>query len=197
MRLIGSLLLLALASSVALPLPAQERDSDGDGVPDLRDRCPGSPRGLTMDATGCESDTDGDGVLESKDRCPGTERGDSVDANGCSMVLRLRVTFAKNSTRWSTDSVSELNRAIVLMSNAPTARAVIEAYTDSAGSAEHNLRLSQRRARAVRDFVVSHGIAASRISARGFGESQPIADERTPEGREQNRRILLRRIDQP
>lgn len=70
------------------PLPAPvvvDRDSDGDGIPDSRDRCPGTPGGVSVDASGCPLDSDGDGVPDHRDDCPGTVRGAAVGANGCEL----------------------------------------------------------------------------------------------------------------
>lgn len=74
------------ATAPAEPEPVA--DSDGDGIPDNRDRCPGTPRGSTVDSRGCVvvSDSDGDGVPDSRDRCPGTPAGSRVDASGCIVV---------------------------------------------------------------------------------------------------------------
>jgi OmpA-OmpF porin, OOP family len=73
---------------------------------------------------------------------------------------------------------------------------VIEGHTDSNGSAEYNQDLSERRAKAVREYLVSKGVAGSRLTAEGVGETRPIADNTNAEGRAQNRRVVLRRTDQ-
>jgi len=174
-----------------------ERDSDGDGVLDSRDKCPGSRQGLVIDAAGCEADTDRDGVLESKDRCPDTPRGDRIDAQGCSLTVRLEVLFPTNSAEIRAESASELDRVASLLRSMPAFTGVIEGHTDDVGSARNNQLLSQRRAEAVLDYLVEHGVDATRLRAEGFGESRPEADNSTAEGRAQNRRVLLRRADQP
>lgn len=73
------------AAPAPVPVPAPVRDSDGDGVPDDRDRCPGTPAGTPVNATGCELDADRDGVVDRLDRCPGTVAGARVDARGCEL----------------------------------------------------------------------------------------------------------------
>jgi OOP family OmpA-OmpF porin len=78
----------------------------------------------------------------------------------------------------------------------PAATGVIEGHTDSNGADAYNQRLSEQRAKAVRDYMVSMGIDPARLEAKGYGESQPVADNATPEGRAQNRRVVLRRTDQ-
>lgn len=85
----------------------------------------------------------------------------------------------------------KLDSAVTLLRNMPDIRVEIQGHTDSTGSAEYNEGLSLRRANAVREYLVSNGIAASRLTTRGFGESQPAADNRTAAGRAQNRRVLL------
>ncbi|MBI5171131.1 MAG: OmpA family protein [Candidatus Eisenbacteria bacterium] len=74
---------MVLGAGLTFALGATPRDTDGDGVPDRKDKCPATPKGATVNATGCPSDTDGDGVLDGLDKCPGTPKGATVDANGC------------------------------------------------------------------------------------------------------------------
>jgi len=178
------------------PPPAAPADSDGDGVPDTADRCPGTAAGVPVDATGCELDTDGDGVPDHRDKCPNTPKGDRVDADGCSLTRRLEVFFDNDSSKLKPESYDDMNLAVELLKRVPAATAVIEGHTDSNGPDAHNQRLSEARAKAVRDYMVSMGIDPSRLEARGFGESQPVADNATAEGRAQNRRVVLRRTDQ-
>lgn len=178
------------------PPPPAPADSDGDGVTDDQDRCPGTPAGAKVDAVGCELDTDGDGVVDSKDKCPTTPKGDKVDANGCSLSLRLEVQFDNNSSELRADSHAYLDKVVAKLNELPSVTGVIEGHTDSNGSDAYNQDLSERRAKSVLDYLASKGIAASRFTSKGLGESQPIADNATPEGRAQNRRVILRRTDQ-
>ena len=71
------------------------------------------------------------------------------------------------------------------------------AYTDSTGSARHNLGLSERRADAVRDYLVGQGVSSSQLTAKGYGETNPIASNATAEGRAQNRRVVMRVLENP
>jgi OOP family OmpA-OmpF porin len=174
-----------------------ERDSDGDGILDSRDKCPGSRQGLVIDAAGCEADTDRDGVLDSKDRCANTPRGDRIDAQGCSLTVRLEVLFLTNSAEIRPESAAELDRVAALLRSLPSFAGVIEGHTDDVGSARSNQALSQRRAEAVLNYLIERGVDASRLRAEGFGESRPEASNSTPEGRAQNRRVLLKRTDPP
>nr|PZN61846.1 MAG: hypothetical protein DIU62_12980 [Pseudomonadota bacterium] len=133
-------------------------------------------------------------MVDASDRCPNTPRGDTVDSTGCSLTMRLEVHFDTNSATIKPESYPELDRMITfLLQTVPSATGVIEGHTDSSGSDEYNLRLSQRRAEAVMKYLVDGGVPASRLRAQGFGESQPVADNSTPEGRAQNRRVVLRR----
>ena len=74
---------IVLGLGITFALGAIPRDTDGDGVPDKKDKCPGTPKGATVDATGCPHDSDGDGVLDGLDKCPGTPKGAKIDASGC------------------------------------------------------------------------------------------------------------------
>ncbi|MGD9599432.1 MAG: OmpA family protein [Steroidobacteraceae bacterium] len=172
-----------------------ELDSDGDGVVDRLDKCPGTPAGAKVDANGCELDADGDGVVDRIDLCPDTPRGEKVDEVGCSYELRLRVFFDNDSATIKPESYPDLDRAVSLMQRNDLVRGTIEGHTDSNGSDAYNLRLSQRRADAVRQYMIDKGITASRLAAVGVGESRPRADNATPEGRAENRRVVLIRSD--
>jgi OOP family OmpA-OmpF porin len=183
-------------AAVVPPPPPPPADSDGDGVTDDKDRCPGTAAGAPVDATGCELDGDGDGVVDRLDKCPNTPKGDKVDANGCSLTLKLEVQFDNNSATLRPESLSYLDQVAARLNELPSVTGVIEGHTDSNGSAEYNQDLSQRRAKTVRDYLVSKGVASSRLTAEGMGETQPVADNTTTDGRAQNRRVVLRRTDQ-
>ncbi len=102
------------------------------------------------------------------------------------------VQFVTNSARLLPVSRSTLNRAVRTLKANPDINAEVAGYTDSTGKASYNLELSQRRAEAVRQYLVRYGIDATRLSARGYGEADPIASNRTAAGRAQNRRVELR-----
>jgi len=178
------------------PVPPAPVDSDGDGVTDDQDRCPGTSAGARVDAVGCELDGDGDGVLDSKDKCPNTPKGDKVAADGCSFTLRLEVQFDNNSSELQPESSAYLDQVATRLKELSSITGVIEGHTDSNGSDAHNQDLSERRARTVLAYLVGQGVDPARLTAQGFGESQPVADNSTAEGRTQNRRVVLRRTDQ-
>jgi iron complex outermembrane receptor protein len=169
-------------------------DSDGDGVPDSLDKCPNTPKGVAVDASGCPLDSDHDGVPDYLDKCPGTPAGMKVDANGCEieeMVLK-GVNFETDSAKLLPGSTATLDEVVGLLKRRPGADAEIDGYTDAAGSAAHNLKLSERRATAVKEYLVDHGIPAGTLTARGFGAANPVANNATKEGRAENRRVTLK-----
>lgn len=102
------------------------------------------------------------------------------------------VQFVTNSAHLLPVSRSTLNRAVRILKDNPDISAEVAGYTDSTGKASYNLGLSQRRAEAVKQYLVRHGIDATRLSAKGYGEADPIASNRTAAGRAQNRRVELR-----
>lgn len=172
-----------------------ELDSDGDGVVDRLDKCPGTPAGAKVDANGCELDSDRDGVVDRIDQCPNTPAGDKVDDVGCSFSLRLEVFFDTDSATIKPESFPDLDRAVSLMQTNARLFGTVEGHTDDRGSAAYNQKLSQRRAESVRQYLVDKGVPADRLEAVGRGESQPVADNATAEGRSQNRRVLLVRTN--
>lgn len=173
-----------------VPKPLPPRDSDGDGVTDDRDRCPNTPRGTPVNSAGCPLDSDGDGVYDSLDKCPDTPRGVSVDANGCPTKLTLRINFRHDSNVIGEQYMGEIAKAAKCVNEFPGNLVYIDGHTDSQGSAEYNQELSERRAAAVvKALVDKFNIPASRLTARGFGEGQPIAGNTTNEERFKNRRV--------
>lgn len=139
------------------------------------------------------ADADGDGVNDLADLCPATPRGDRVDVNGCSCDVTVQVHFRSNSTEiYGADAIA-LNSLADQVRRLPTLAGELGGHTDSQGSEAFNLDLSRRRALAAKDYIASRGIDVSQLAVKGYGESQPVADNTTPEGREQNRRVVLRR----
>ncbi len=172
-----------------------ESDSDGDGVPDSRDRCPGTPAGAKVDKYGCELDSDSDGVVDSIDKCPNTPRGTPVDASGCELAHDLKlegVNFEFDSAKLTPDSIAKLNEAVAILKRNADDKIEIAGHTDSQGNADYNQRLSERRAQAVADYLVSQGANANNLTVKGYGESQPVADNGSKEGSAANRRVELR-----
>jgi OOP family OmpA-OmpF porin len=171
-----------------------ELDSDGDGVTDSRDQCPETPAGAKVDARGCEPDDDGDGVADSKDKCPDTHKGAKVDTNGCEIaeVIVLKgVNFETASNRLTQDSIGILDKVADTLIARPHIAIEVAGYTDSRGSAAYNRTLSRKRAQAVADYLIKRGVKAENLTAKGYGEENPVADNKTAEGQAENRRVEL------
>lgn len=181
-------------------------DSDMDGVFDGIDQCPNTPAGVTVDARGCPMDSDGDGVFDGIDKCPNTPKGVKVDATGCPLAAPLftpekkelileGVNFESNSAKLTADSRDTLEKVSESLRAYPEVRVEVAGHTDWINTDSYNLDLSHRRAQSVVDFIVAEGVDISRISAKGYGEGSPIADNNTSAGRAKNRRVELRKID--
>ena len=173
-------------------------DSDGDGVVDALDRCPATPAGRTVNAEGCELDGDADGIVDAADQCPGTLAGEPVDDKGCTLPKTLKlegVNFDNDEDVLHPDSLAILEGVAATLKRYPGFKVEVAGHTDSHGSSAHNLDLSNRRAKAVMDYFIAHGIAANRMSAKGYGETQPIGNNYLEEGRVKNRRVELRTLN--
>ncbi len=181
-----------------------ETDNDGDGILDADDKCPMQPEDKDgfEDTDGCpDCDDDGDGVLEcpeALDKCPG-EKGEPSD--GCAKKynlvvitdskIELKQTVFFDTRRATIKKVSFplLNEVAQALVDHSTLNVRIEGHTDSQGSDKSNLTLSQKRAAAVRTYLINRGVDQARMVAEGYGERVPIADNRTGGGRAQNRRV--------
>ncbi len=145
-------------------------------------------------------DSDGDGVDDEHDKCPGTPKGFKVDSDGCiipgqTIVLR-GVTFEFNKDRLQPNARAVLDGIVPAFTGQPTLRVEIAGHTDSIGSAAYNQGLSQRRAEAVRAYLISQGGKPEQISAKGYGKSQLLINpERNSDDRELNRRVEFRVLD--
>ena len=175
-----------------------ELDGDGDGVIDRLDRCPATPPGRKVDATGCELDGDGDGVVDALDQCPNTPAGEAVDAKGCTLPKTLAldgVNFDNDEAVLRKDSLAILEGVAATLKRYPGFKVEVAGHTDNHGGGAHNLDLSNRRAKAVMDYLIARGIAADRLSAKGYGETQPIGNNYLEDGRMKNRRVELRTLN--
>jgi OOP family OmpA-OmpF porin len=189
-------------------------DSDGDGVPDYRDKCPDTPKGAKVDENGCEikpapevvpppapvdADSDGDGVPDSMDKCPDTPRGTRVDQTGCPLVEKTElkgVWFAFDSSAITPESARVLDDVALTLKRYPEMEVELAGHTCNIGTRQYNQGLSERRANAVRDYLIGKGVDPRQLTAKGYGELQPVATNLTREGREQNRRTEMRILKQ-
>lgn len=188
--------------------PAGAMDGDGDGVGDASDRCPNTPGFVPVNSYGCPSDTDGDGVFDVDDQCPETSPGGEVGPDGCPFVagvmavapvtaihgdaMTVRLELPSGEFQVQPKHEAALAKAAAFIAGQPGTRFVVAGHTDSVGPAEFNQQLSKKRAESVRTYLIQRfGIAPERLEARGFGESQPLGDNSTQEGRLMNRRVVI------
>ncbi len=180
-----------------------DRDNDSDGIADASDKCPNQDEDFDgfEDHDGCpDTDNDDDGVPDASDRCP--NHAGLVDNEGCPKAEEIKgelvlegVTFASGRAELTPNSATVLDDVVESLKEWEDVKVEIRGYTDSYGSNALNKRLSQNRATAVKDYLVRKGVDPSRLNAVGYGEADPIADNRTAEGREKNRRVELHRIN--
>ena len=174
-------------------------DSDGDGVPDYLDECPNTPAAAIghTDSKGCEVDTDHDGVPDYLDECP-TIPG-LKNNKGCPEVkreVRNLLKKAMSGIEFETGKATIKKKSFPLLDQIANifienSEYIIEVqgHTDNTGKAESNKTLSDKRANAVMDYMVKKGVPAERMTAVGYGQEVPIADNATKAGRAKNRRV--------
>lgn len=184
-------------ANVAVSSNGCPKDTDKDGIADYLDKCPGTATGTSVSSTGCPKDSDNDGIADSQDKCSATPAGAKVDEKGCRIKLKeavkisMQLNFKSGSADVLPEHYSEIAKAGEFMQQYPDSEVTIEGHSDSQGAAAFNKRLSQQRADSIREYLISmYGVKASRISAKGFGESSPIADNSTAQGRAKNRRVV-------
>ena len=179
-------------------------DADGDGVVDGKDKCPNTA-GPAANA-GCPwPDTDGDSVLDKDDKCP--KVAGVASNNGCPEVIikeeavkklndfARAIYFNSSRTSFRAGVTGKLDLIAGIMNEYPKAKFSVQGHTDSQGRAANNMKLSEKRAKAVLDYLTSKGnVAASRLTSSGFGEDYPIADNKTRAGRAQNRRVEIKLV---
>ena len=185
--------------SVLTLLSNYKQDTDGDGVSDIMDKCPQTAqkvRGL-VDKHGCPLDSDGDGVPDYEDKCPKTY-GDIAN-NGCPEIKKeVKELFrqALQGIQFETAKAEILPASSVILDKIadilllnPSYLVEIQGHTDNFGNSSSNLILSESRAEAVRKYLVEKGVNNSRLSSHGYGDTKPVANNNTSEGRSKNRRV--------
>ena len=182
-------------------------DRDEDLIEDDKDLCPDEPEDADgfQDEDGCpDLDNDGDGIMDVDDACPDepeTMNG-YLDTDGCpdagpsgvdiarnQIVIGEKVLFATGRSTIKSVSHTILNAVVAVLADYPDIHVRVEGHTDSQGGGSSNQRLSDRRASAVRTYLVSQGVAEGRLSSKGLGEDKPIDTNRTRSGRANNRRV--------
>lgn len=183
-----------LARYQGCPIP----DTDKDGINDEQDKCPTVP-GVAR-YQGCPiPDTDGDGVNDEEDKCI-NEKGPASNY-GCPVIdekivervnkAAQNVFFATGSSKLLAKSYPKLNDVVTILKENPSYKVNVDGHTDDVGKDENNQTLSENRAAAVKAYLVSKGIDESRLTSTGYGETKPVADNKTAAGRAKNRRVEM------
>lgn len=176
-----------LARYEGCPVP----DTDGDGIDDENDKCV-SQKGYAR-YQGCPiPDTDGDMVNNEDDKCP--DEPGPADNDGCPKLESYNfnyenVQFVSSSAELTSKAKTELDKLAAILNEHDKLGVNIDGYTDNTGKPENNLKLSKDRAEAVKKYLTSKGISSDRLSANGYGQEKPVADNKTAEGRSKNRRV--------
>ncbi|MES2374323.1 MAG: OmpA family protein [Bacteroidota bacterium] len=169
-------------------LAKMKMDSDGDGVPDYFDKCPNTPTGTKVDGSGCALPTppapvrDTTTIIKQNTYVITEEDRRIVDE----AIRNLEFDFGKSTIR--ARSLPYLTRvADMLVKKGFSLK--LAGHTDNVGSDAANMKLSKNRAESVKSYLVSQGVNSGKIEATGYGESQPIATNKTDAGRQKNRRV--------
>ena len=184
-----------LAKYQGCPIP----DTDGDGINDEEDKCP-TVAGVAR-YHGCPiPDTDGDGVNDEEDKCP-NEAGPASNF-GCPVIdvkivekvnkAAQNIFFATGSSKLLAKSYKSLKDVAQILKDNPSYKVAIDGHTDNTGSDELNQKLSEKRANAVKEYMKGNGVDESRMTATGYGETKPVADNKTAAGRAKNRRVEMK-----
>lgn len=186
-----------------------DHDNDADLVADTNDKCPLAPEDPDgfEDTDGCpDEDNDLDGFADKADLCPNevgpeSERGcpkvyKDVEVTDSQVVIKQQVFFETNKAKIKPESFGLLDTVAQVFRDFPTIRVEVQGHTDSVGPDKKNLKLSQQRSDAVREYLIGRGIEPYRMTAQGYGESRPIEPNTTASGRAANRRVEFRRTDE-
>jgi outer membrane protein OmpA-like peptidoglycan-associated protein len=190
-------------------------DNDNDGIPDGFDQCPNDPEDVDgfQDDDGCpDPDNDKDGIPDKLDKCPNEPEtiNGYQDEDGCPdkgpppkvrvekgmIVILEKVFFATNKSLILAKSFNLLDQVASTI-KANNFKIRVEGYTDAQGKMDHNIKLSQDRAEAVRQYLIKKGIPEGNLIAVGYGPANPVADNKTSKGREVNRRVEFHIMEEP
>ncbi|HQI82920.1 MAG TPA: OmpA family protein, partial [Deltaproteobacteria bacterium] len=156
--------------------------------------CPDAPPGCT-ERDWCQKDADADGVPDCLDKCPDTPKGTTVEASGCppasqqGAIIFRNILFAFNKADLMAESLPVLDQVVEYLLANPGVNMEIQGHTDNVGTPGYNLRLSERRAASVQQYLTGRGVPAERLRTKGFGLTRPIAPGNTDEDRARNRRV--------
>ena len=175
-------------------------DTDGDGVVDKNDKCP-TAAGPVANGGCAWPDTDGDSILDKDDKCP--KVAGIASEGGCPEIISNEaqmgmnsfaeaILFKLESASFESGVTAKLDGMIAIMNEFSAAEFAIKGFTDNSGSVSGNLKLSNSRANAVKDYLIANGIDAARLSATGFGQDSPISSNKTRAGRVENRRVEVK-----
>ena len=186
-------------------------DTDGDAVYDGPDQCPDTPRGSIVDPNGCPLDADADGVPDGIDSCPYTPPGVGVNAGGCPLalseferdlqddwVIRLTdVEFVPDSVRLTTEGMARIDEIASLLAQWPMLKFEVGVHSDNLGEDARRQPLSHLRARYILQQIYAKypTLNPKNYFYTGYGDTQPIASNKTPQGRAKNRRVEFRLIN--
>jgi OOP family OmpA-OmpF porin len=149
---------------------------------------------MKVDKNGCPPDSDRDGVPDYRDNCPGTPKGILVGKDGCArekVSMLLKIEFDSRKAVVKKQYHKEMKKVADFMKENPKATATIIGHTDNTGKRKDNIRLSRERANSIRTYLIENfDINPSRIKAIGYGPDRPIASNKTKEGRQKNRRVF-------
>jgi OOP family OmpA-OmpF porin len=159
---------------------AQDGDEDDDGVFDRRDRCPDTPANTPVEHHGCPLP-----------QYPASVKPEPVQSEVITLSDAGDVLFAFNQSELTPAAQSKLDSLMPKLQSADVVSVKVIGHTDSVGSDTYNQALSERRASSVATYLLSQGLAPNKLTSEGKGQSQPVADNETEEGRAKNRRVEL------
>lgn len=186
-------------------------DTDGDAVYDGPDQCPDTPKGSVVDASGCPLDADADGVPDGIDTCPFTPPGTAVNAGGCPIALsdterdliqdwmiRLSdIEFVPDSLKLTPQGLARIDSVGAVMAQWPMLELEVAVHSDNTGEEARRQRLTHLRARYILQYIQSRhpGLNPKNYNYTGYGDTQPIASNKTPQGRALNRRVEFKLLN--